>query len=67
MATYIEQAKRIASGDWLARNPCHPDHIWQRKSGTETDWPGVLAAQRNPLKNPRPPGFHRNQFLTILF
>jgi hypothetical protein len=29
MSTYLEQARRIAAGDWLAREPHHPYHAWQ--------------------------------------
>ncbi len=49
MATYIEQGKRIAAGDWLAREPFHPYHIWQSASGTEADW----------LRWYRPHAFHQ--------
>lgn len=49
MATYIEQGKRIAGGDWLARDPYHPYHLWQSSSGTEADW----------LRWYRPHAFHQ--------
>lgn len=49
MATYIEQGKRIAAGDWLARDPYHPYHLWQSSSGTESDW----------LRWYRPHAFHQ--------
>ena len=38
MATYVEQARRLEEGDWLAREPYHPYHAWQRESGSEQDW-----------------------------
>lgn len=38
MSTYVEQARRLADGDWLAREPYHPYHLWQTKSGSEADW-----------------------------
>ncbi len=30
MSTYLEQARRLADEDWLAREPYHPYHLWQR-------------------------------------
>lgn len=30
MSSYLEQSRRIAAGDWLARDPYHPYHLWQR-------------------------------------
>jgi hypothetical protein len=46
MATYLEQARRIAAGDWLAREPYHPYHAWQTVAPPE-QWgawygPGVF-------------------------
>lgn len=38
MATYVEQARRIAGGDWLAPEPYHPYHVWQKNVGTEEEW-----------------------------
>lgn len=38
MATYVEQARRLAAGDWLAREPYHPYHAWQREVATEAEW-----------------------------
>ncbi|MFO0972078.1 MAG: bacterial transcriptional activator domain-containing protein [Phycisphaerae bacterium] len=38
MATYCEQARRIAAGDWLGRAPYHPYHLWQSAGGTPDDW-----------------------------
>src|SRR5688572_15208798 len=38
MATYVEQARRLASGDWLAREPYHPYHLWQKEAASEADW-----------------------------
>lgn len=38
MATYVEQARRMAAGDWLAREPYHPYHVWQAASGTPEEW-----------------------------
>lgn len=35
MATYIEQSRRIAEGDWLGRDPYHPYHLWQRFAPVE--------------------------------
>lgn len=49
MATYIEQGKRMAAGDWLARDPYHPYHLWQSSSGSEADW----------LRWYRPHSFHQ--------
>lgn len=37
MHTYIEQARRIAEGDWLGRDPFHPYHLWQIGL-PESDW-----------------------------
>jgi hypothetical protein len=46
MATYLEQARRIAAGDWLAREPYHPYHAWQTVAPPEqwVAWygPGVF-------------------------
>jgi len=38
MATYVEQARQLAAGDWLAPNPYHPYHQWQKGSGTADEW-----------------------------
>jgi hypothetical protein len=38
MATYVEQARRLAAGDWLAREPYHPYHDWQKSAASEEDW-----------------------------
>lgn len=38
MATYVEQARQLAAGDWLAPNPYHPYHRWQHGSGTAAEW-----------------------------
>ena len=38
MATYVEQARRLAAGDWLARDPYHPYHAWQRGAASEAEW-----------------------------
>ncbi len=42
MATYLEQARRIAAGDWLAREPHHPYHAWQSVAPPERwrEWYG---------------------------
>ena len=52
MATYVEQARRLADGDWLARDPYHPYHAWQRESASEEDWlrwQGPLSFHQAPL------------------
>ena len=38
MATFIEQARRLAAGDWLARDPYHPYHRWQEEAASEEKW-----------------------------
>jgi hypothetical protein len=45
MATYVEQARRLAAGDWLARDPYHPYHAWQRDAASEQDWLRWYGAQ----------------------
>jgi hypothetical protein len=45
MATYVEQARRLADGDWLARGPYHPYHAWQREAASEEDWLRWYGAQ----------------------
>lgn len=35
MATYLEQARLFATGDWLGREPYHPYHLWQRAAPAE--------------------------------
>jgi len=57
MATYIEQGKRIAAGDWLARDPYHPYHLWQSASGTEADW----------LRWYHPHAFHQAPFYSYAY
>jgi hypothetical protein len=45
MATYVEQARRLADGDWLARDPYHPYHAWQREAASEENWLRWYGAQ----------------------
>ena len=52
MATYVEQANRLAAGDWLARDPYHPYHRWQEQAASEADWLrwyGPLSFHQAPL------------------
>jgi hypothetical protein len=52
MATYVEQARRLAAGDWLARDPYHPHHAWQSGAASEADWLrwyGPLSYHQAPL------------------
>lgn len=35
MATYVEQARRIADEDWFATEPYHPYHAWQKVAPPE--------------------------------
>jgi hypothetical protein len=52
MATYVEQARRLAAGDWLARDPYHPYHRWQERGGSEAEWLrwyGPLSFHQAPL------------------
>jgi hypothetical protein len=51
MATFVEQARRLAAGDWLAREPYHPYHAWQQVA-SEADWVrwyGPLSFHQAPL------------------
>ena len=51
MATFVEQARRLAAGDWLARKPYHPYHAWQQVA-SEADWQrwyGPLSFHQAPL------------------
>ncbi len=38
MATYLEQARRFAAGDWLGRDPYHPYHLWQKRAAPPEQW-----------------------------
>lgn len=52
MATYVEQAHRLAAGDWLARDPYHPYHRWQEQAASEAEWLrwyGPLSFHQAPL------------------
>jgi hypothetical protein len=51
MATYVEQARRFAAGDWLARAPYHPYHEWQHVASQDDwlRWYGPLSYHQAPL------------------
>jgi hypothetical protein len=38
MATYLEQARQLREGSWLAPEPYHPYHSWQSRAGGPEDW-----------------------------
>jgi tetratricopeptide (TPR) repeat protein len=51
MATYLEQARQLAAGDWLARTPHHPYHAWQSVAPPErwVAWYGPGVFHQAPL------------------
>ncbi len=50
MATYLEQARRLEREDWLAAEPYHPYHSWQRIAPPEKwlEWYGPHAFHQAP-------------------
>ena len=51
MATYLEQARRLAGGGWLAPEPYHPYHAWQSVAPPErwVGWYGPGVFHQAPL------------------
>lgn len=51
MYVFAEQARLLASGDWLARNPYHPYHIWMQVAHPAqwSAWYGESVFYQAPL------------------